>query len=1114
MNFAQLHIHTYYSLLDGINSPEEYVAEAKKVGMKALAITDHGSMSGVLRFSNACRKMKVKGIIGCEFYINDKRNTEAGKKKRTNRHIVLLAKNKTGYKNLLKINYDSFKNGFYYKGRTTTNFIFKHSKGLICLSSCMQGPIAEYILNGDSTKVKEEFLKWKEAFGSDFYGELHFNELKDQKKVTKAILELCQKYGVDYVVAGDCHYINKNDAKLQDYLLMINQRKKVSDDNIFRFDARNLYFHDPEYYRMMNKRFNYDLVKFEITNAIETTMEVADKCNFSLSDEENKFPAFIDEDKNEVKSDTLLLAKCMEGFSKMFKNDYPSDIYTDRMKKELTVIVEKGYADYFLIVQDIINFCKRNDIAVGPGRGSAAGSLVSYLLGITKVDPIKFNLLFERFLNRERNDAPDIDLDFESDRKIEIERYLKQKYGEDRVAHIITFSTFRVKGALWDMARIMEKDKDVEFRSIIKKIIDEPGGVIYSIENQIRDFDWTINEKAYFKKNKKIFLMADRLVGRIRQFSRHAGGTAITPGPIYNYIPVTKIKGDIVTAFKEGKDFRELTQLGVLKIDILGLENVSILKNAVQLVEDDTGKKIDINNTDLYINDKHLYKVLREEDCTGIFQFEAYGINNFLKEVKPENFEDVAVINALYRPAIVKSNEHMKYVYRRRKLKRLKESFSKHYKAPIFGEILNDTYGTIVYQEQFIEILHSLGGFTLEEADKARKIFKDLYMMNVSTEQKKLDKRLVEVMAKFRKGAKHRAHMSDYEIDKLIDKLAYFAEYSFNKSHSVSYSIIAMQTLYMREYYSIYYFTALLNTVENKEITKDFKKKNEMESYMNFIKRKVEVDIFKKIDIGKSTDRFYMEDDKIRVPLSIVHGVGSSLPSEIRKAVPFTSFSDFCRKELKMKSNKTAILNLIDIGAFDSLNKSRKALHNFWAYWSTVKMKYKNKDINEINHIMREHWNDYKDDGDYTDDEKRQSEREVCKFNIFCSESSEVIKKIKYAVKNKKIVSGNEQTSYEQFYCFKILSIKDDVYDKNGNEMRFIICKDWENRQIEVTIFASDFKKCKKLLSEWNKSDDEYYIIQGYLDGKGKVIVGAKGYRETMDKPFRKLSNLLNNIKL
>ncbi len=1104
MNFVQLHIHSYYSLLDGIPSPEEYVKEAKKTGMKALALTDHGSMSGILRFSNSCRKEGIKGIIGCEFYINDNRDNEKGKEKGSNKHVVLLVKNKTGYKNLLKINYDSFKNGFYYKGRTTTDFIFKHSKGLICFTACMSGIIAKPLIDGNMVKAEKIFLRWKKVFKDDFYGELHFNELEDQIIVTDNIYYLCRKHKVKYVATGDCHYIKENDAELQDYLLMINQRKKISDDNIFRFDVRNLFFHMPEYYYKANKKYNYRLAKYVITNAIQTTKDIADKCNFSLSEEENKFPAFIDQDGYEVNSNVMLKTECVKGLKRIFNGLKIPEDYIERTKKELRVIVDKSYSDYFLIVQDIINFCNKKDIAVGPGRGSAAGSLISYLLGITKVDPLRFNLLFERFLNKDRNDAPDIDLDFESNRKSEIEEYLKQKYGEDRVAHIITFSTFKTKGALWDMARVKEKDKDIEFKSIIKRIDNDNDGAIYYVKDQIKDKDWTNKEKTFFKKNKEMFLMADRIVGRIRQFGRHAGGTVITPSAIYNYIPVSRIKGEVVTAFKEGKDFRELTQLGVLKIDILGLETVSILKNAVHMVEDDLGVKIDLNDVSAYINDKHLYEILCKEDCIGIFQFESQGINSFMKEVQPENFEDVAVINALYRPAIVKSNEHMKYVHRRRKLKNANKKFSEYYKAPIFGKIIDSTYGTIAYQEQFIEILHKLGGFTLEEADKARKIFKDLYLKNTSTENKILDKRLVATMTKLRKGARENAQMRDNEINKLIDKLAYFAEYSFNRSHSVSYAIIAMQTLYMREYFTKYYFTALLNTVENKDSVQDFKKRNELEMYINFIKKKISDNVFSKIDITKSTDKFYMEGEKIRVPLSIVHGVGSALPNEISKARPFISFSDFCMKELKMKSNKTAILNLIDIGAFDNLNGNRKALHDFWVSWSAVKTKYKKKDEEDVKKVLWKYWNKYKNRGDYTMEEKRKLEKEVCKFNIFCGESIEIVKKLSHVIKNNKIIPLNQKLDSTQHYCFKIVS-KSIIVDKNNNEMMFLIGKDWENNQVKIVVFHNIYKVCSKILKEAN--DDEYYVAQGKLIN-GSIII------EELNKPFRKLRNLLNNINL
>jgi len=1112
MNFNQLHLHTYFSVLDGIPSPEEYVKEAKEVGMKSLAITDHGNMSGVFRFSNACKKEKIKGIIGCEFYINNRRDEIIPKgEKNPNNHIVLLAKNKIGYKNLLKINYDSFKNGFYYRGRTTEDVIFSNTKGLICLTACMGGPIAKWILKGDMREAERTFLRYKKYFKDDLYGELHFNELENQALVTKTIYKLCKKWHVQFVITGDCHYIKEEDAELQDYLLMINTKKRVTDENIFRFETRKLYFHKSKDYHIFNEKFGYNFPKSVIEKGLKNTLKIADKCNFMLSDEKIKLPTIKDKYGHKVFSDSVLYTKCVRGLKKLCKSNGHLNcrLYSIRLNKELEVINEKEFSDYFLIVEDIINFCKREDIGVGVGRGSSAGSLVAYLLGITKVDPIRFNLSFERFLNRERDNPPDIDLDFESEKREKIEKYLKEKYGEDNVVHIITFSTFRVKGALRDMARVLEKEKDEDFNTIIKKIEDEPSSDIYYLKNQIKDKEWTVSEKNFIRENKVIFRIADRLIGGIRQYSLHAGGIVITPESVYNYIPINRVKGNIVAGFQDGPNNRELSQLGIMKIDILGLDHISILEDACRMVEDDTGEKINLSNVDLYIKDKELYKTLSEEYTMGIFQFEARGIDSFLKRVKPSTFEDVVAINAIYRPANVNAKEHERYIKRRERLIKRGKKFSENYKVnKIFGRIVDVTYGTVAYQEQFIDILNQVGGLSLEQADKARKIFKDLYLTNQSTEKKKEDVELVKVLNQFKRGAKENTDMTDEEVDNLIKKLAEFAEYSFNRSHAVSYSLIAMQTLYMREYYSLYYYTALLNKTENKLIEKDFKKLNKMEMYVQFIRKRMKQENkewdFKRIDMQKSTNQFYIEGDSIRIPFTLIGGIGNSLALELMRMRPFDLFTDFCMKGLDVRINKTAILNLIDIGAFDFLKKKRKVLHIVYEKWLKVKSKYKGKKKEEIKEVLTKYWKEFKGD-DYSDDELGELEREICKFNIFQTDDEEILAKIRYLKRKKKIVSVNKNPTYNQYYCVKIMSIKEHT-DSNNKVMCFCNVKDFNGDEAEMVIFSNIYKKYRNSLRL-----REYYVIQGYKKDGIKILVGAKRRSEIKTNCIRLLKNLLNN---
>lgn len=1066
MKFVQLHLHTSFSVLDGVNSPEEFAAKAKQVGMPALAITDHGNMSGILRFYNACRKEEIKPIIGCEFYVNN--NRSKGKEARDNHHIVLLAKNKEGYKNLLKINYDSFNEGFYYKGRTSEPFMFEHSDGLVCTSACMASTIASFILNKEFKKAENVFLQYKEAFGKDFYGELHFNEVKDQIKVTKGIYELCKKHKVKYIITGDCHYIEKEDARTQDILLMINTRKRESDSNVFRFSARNLYFHLPKDYMNFNKKFGYNFPDRVIQEGLMRTLEIVEKCNFEMLNKDSKFPAYVNEDGIQVNAPLILVKKCHNISKSIFPKDKEKE-YKGRLEKELKVITEKGFADYFLIIEDIIKFCKKKNIGVGAGRGSAAGSLVSYVLGITRVDPIRFGLLFERFLNSERKDPPDIDLDFESGRKSEIEDYLKNKYGRDRVAHIITFSTFRPKGALRNVARVLNKDRDMEFATIIKRIEDDPRGsfgVIGQLESLMENLDKS--EISYIKNNMDMFRIADKLVGKIRQQGQHAAGVAITPGPIYDYIPIQKIRGEIVTGLTEGKDYRELSEVGILKIDILGLDQVNILKDALEMALKNTGQEIDLDNIDL--EDKKLYKALNKYPSMGLFQFENQGIDAYVKSVQPFCFEDISAINAMYRPAILNSGEHIKFLENRKKI--LEQGKVYQGESKEMREILSPTYGIIAYQEQFIEILHRIGGFSLQEADKARKTFKMLYLRNTSTENKKEDPELLEVADRFRKGALEKG-ISEIRVDKLINKLAEFAEYSFNKSHSVSYSVVTMQTLYMREYFPLFYYSSLLNHAENSEKNYGFRKENKAAKYFNFIKmRGVN---FLPIDINKSSGRFEPEKNKIRIPLTFIKGIGESLSEVIIQHRPFLSLSDFFRKELNFKSNKTSIMALIKAGAFDNLFDNKRAIYKFYEEWNPLKSKYRKAKPEKIKQDMKLMWDKYKNIRNWTEEEMIQIEAEVCNFNIFYSDEN-IWRKIEYLADKKRIVSIQENNKKEdQYYCFQIESIKDWV-DKNGNDMCFISAKDWMNNQLEIKVFANIFQEIKKGFLK----KGEYYLMTGY----------------------------------
>lgn len=1102
--FTQLHLHTYFSILDGVPSPEEYVEKAKALGMKSIGITDHGTMSSVLRFSNACVKAGIKPIIGCEFYVNDHREKrEIG----SNNHLVLLAKNEVGYKNLLKINYDAMKNGFYYRGRTTTEMVLKHSEGVICMTACLGSIFGKLILEDKIVELRFKLSQYKKTFGKDFYIELQFNETDAQLKVTPILNKLAKELNIKTVMTGDCHYIEPGDEETQSVQLMVNTRKTMSDENIFRFSARNLFFHVPEDYLIFNKEMNFNLPVKDVTQAMENTKEISDKCNYIIEKSDSKFPRFIDKDGYEVNADILLKEKIKIGVKKLFPNGI-SKQYKQRLNKEMDVVSKKRFSDYFLIIEDIIRFCEIKDIAVGAGRGSAAGSLISFVLGITRIDPLKYDLLFERFLNRDRQDPPDIDLDFESKRKPEIEQYLRKKYGDNRVAHIITFSTFRLKGAIRDVARVYEKEKDSDFLTIIKKLPDEPEINLKEINlyKQMMGQLFTKSEKAYIKVNKEIFDLAGALVGKIRQKGSHAGGTAITPGPIYDYVPVDNIKGEIVTGFIEGKDYRELSDIGVLKIDILGLKTIDIIKNTLDMIKKYDDEEVDIHSINL--NDPILYKAINKYSSIGIFQFENQAIDAYLKRVEPFCFDDIVTINALYRPALINANEHEKYIHRRKKIIQWEEENECSYKGKKteLTKILKPTYGTIVFQEQFMIILQKLGGFTLEEADKARKTFKILYLRRQDTNKKKEDPELLKVTNQFMSGAKENTDMSVKEIQSLINKLAEFAEYAFNKSHSVSYSVISMQTLYLREYYPKAFYSALLNWSDNSIKQKGFRKENEMKKYISYIKsRGIE---FVPIDINNSGISFHPQKmnfdypvNCITLPLTFVPGIGESFAVNIVTNAPYSSFSNFLIKELSFKSNKTSILNLITIGAFDNLNSNRKALHSFYEEWASVKSKHKKKKLDKIKPIIKEIWNRHKDEGDFTKSEKMEMEKIICKFNLF-EIDGESIRKIEVLRKNKKISTLSEKHKKRR-YCFKIESVKT-IKDKNGRTMAFYDIEDWKGKTMEAVSFSNVYSQIKDV------EGDKFYAVKGYIDDGGKLIIGEKNNYGKVVKPFISIESLKN----
>lgn len=798
MAFTHLHVHTEYSLLDGSSKIKEIVKRAKELGMDSLAITDHGVMYGVIDFYKAAREAGIKPIIGCEIYVSpsSRFDKEAGVSDDRYYHLVLLAENDTGYHNLMKIVSKGFTEGFYYKPRVDYEVLEQYSEGIIALSACLAGEVARNLAKGNYEDAKKSALRYEGIFGKgNFFLELQDHGIPTQKTVNAGILRLSRELGIELVATNDIHYIFEEDSVPHDILLCIQTQKKVSDNDRMKYEGGQYYLKTEE---EMAALFPY------AKEAIENTHKIAMRCNVEIEFGVRKLPRFqvpaefYKETDDDIEASwNYLLHLCTEGLKKRYasasKEEYEK--LKERLDYELSVIKNMGFIDYFLIVWDFINYAKRNGIAVGPGRGSAAGSIVAYTLEITDIDPIKYDLLFERFLNPERVSMPDIDVDFCMERRGEVIEYVIEKYGKEKVSQIVTFGTLAAKGVIRDVGRVLDMPY-AEVDAIAKMI---PNELNITLEKALKMNPML---KESYDNNSQIKYLIDmsmRLEGLPRHTSMHAAGVLISSKAVDEFVPLSRASdGTITTQYI----MTTLEELGLLKMDFLGLRTLTVIQNAVRMIKKSQNIDLDLKNADY--SDKAVYELIGSGKTEGIFQLESAGMKNFMKELKPDNIDDIIAGIALYRPG------PMDFIPQYIEGKNNAENIT--YDCPQLEHILKPTYGCIVYQEQVMQIVRDLAGYSLGRSDLLRRA------MSKKKESVMQKERHNFVYGNEEEGIPGciKNGISEEIANKIYDKMIDFAKYAFNKSHAAAYAVVAYETAYLKHYYPVEFMAALMTSfIEN-----------------------------------------------------------------------------------------------------------------------------------------------------------------------------------------------------------------------------------------------------------------------------------------------------------
>jgi DNA polymerase-3 subunit alpha len=907
-DFVHLHLHTEYSLLDGFARMDRLFDRVKELGMHAVAITDHGVMFGVVDFYKAAKKAGVKPIIGCEVYVAPNSRFDKVVSEKNAGHLVLLVKNEIGYQNLIKLVSLGFTEGYYYRPRIDYPLLAKHTEGLICLSACLGGDVQRMLYEGDDAGAKALAIKLKEMFApDDFYLELQDHDMPEQKLVNRKLINLHLETGIPLVATNDVHYIEKEDEGVHDILLCIQTGKTLGDTDRMRFPSNAFYLKSPDEMAALFKGR---------PDALANTVAIAAKCQFEFDFSKTHLPAYhLKEDPlatgflerhqdsalNEstaIQAQNYLKWLCEQGLYKKYET--VTETHLSRMQYELGIIHQMGYDDYFLIVWDFIRYAKERDIVVGPGRGSCGGSIVAYALDITEVDPLKYELIFERFLNPERVTMPDIDIDFEDDRRGEVIQYVIEKYGKDHVAQIITFGTMAARAAIRDVGRVM----NLSYQEVDRMAKEIPYELGMTIERALEINPKLRQLKVESAEANALIEAALKLQGVPRHASTHAAGVVISRKPVDSYVPLYMQDDNISTQF----NMVLLEDLGLLKMDFLGLRTLTVIKNALKLIEEQHQLQLDL--AELPDNDPKTYRMIGKGDTLGVFQLESAGFRKFMRELKPTVLEDIIAGISLYRPGPMDSIP----LY----IKNKNNPAGIVYLHPKLKPILEVTYGCLVYQEQVMQIVRDLGGYSYGRSDIVRR----------AMSKKKMD--VMQREREYFKFGKHTGEADDIAgcegngvsakiADQIFDDMIDFAKYAFNKSHAAGYAIIAFQTAYLKAHYPVEYMAALMTSVTGSH--------SKLALYIQDAKDHG-IEILPP-DVSKSFKHFSVEDGKIRYGLGAIKNVGSGIIDAIiktRKRRPFQSFFDFCEAIDASELNKKAVESLIKAGALDTVGGYRSQL--------------------------------------------------------------------------------------------------------------------------------------------------------------------------------------------
>ncbi len=889
-NFIHLHLHSEYSLLDGAAAIKKAVQRAVEMNMTSLAITDHGSMYGVIEFYNEAKSKGIKPIIGCEVYTAPgSRFEKYATGSKPYGHLVLLCKNQRGYQNLMELVTKSNTEGFYYKPRVDMELLSKHSEGLIALSACLRGDVPMAYLNSGYESAKNKAREYISVFGKDnFYLEIQHHGIPQEDEVTKGFIKLSEELGVGLVATNDVHYVNKEDALIQDVLSCIQTGKRLSDTDRMKMNEEEYYLKSPE---QMSEMFSH------VPEAIANTLKIAEKCNLEIDMSSVHLPKIIIE--SSLSHEEYLKSLCMQGLK--IKYDSVDETLIKRLDYELDVINSMGYTDYFLVVHDFIKYAKDSKIPIGPGRGSAAGSLCAYVLNITEIDPISNGLIFERFLNPERISMPDIDIDICYERRDEVRDYVSRKYGADRVAQIVTFGTMAARAAIKDVARVLGVDI-----SIANKVSKAVPSVLGITLQQALESSSELKDMYYSDMGiQNLIDIAMSLEGYPRHTSIHAAGVVIGDDILSKYVPLQESDGILVTQYPMGA----LEQIGLLKMDFLGLRNLTIIKDTSELVR--AGEDVDFDIEKIPPDDKKTFELIQKGDTDGLFQLENPGLQTFLRKFRPKSIDDIIITTSIYRPGPMDQIPEF--------LKNVRNPNSITYKHPSLEPILKPTYGVVVYQEQVMDIVRTLAGYSMGRADLVRRAMakkkqsvmqmeRDIFVNGLVVDGR------IEIEGAVRRG------ISAEDANGIFDSLTDFANYAFNKSHAACYALVAYRTAYLKAHYPTHYLASVLKNYAG-YMSKAAK-------YLNSFK-KYGIGLLPP-DVNKSMEHFMPENGNVRFGLSWIKNVGTTFPKNIvaerNQSGYFKDFEDFIRRMCFYDINKRCVEAMIKCGAFDSLYPNRQVL--------------------------------------------------------------------------------------------------------------------------------------------------------------------------------------------